>query len=150
MLFSSQTGHSLGGAVATLCAADYASYFLDPFVGQVTRIHLATFGSPRVGDKPFVQVRLQIIITSNYNKNRTRMNQSSCNVSNITSNNNKYRTRMNHLAMCRPKQAFRSFMVPGRPVFLTAHRYVNCHRELDIVDIVSIVPGRFFFFSKKL
>jgi hypothetical protein len=43
------TGHSLGGAVAALVAANIVEQKLsDP-----TNIHLYTFGQPRTGDKPF-------------------------------------------------------------------------------------------------
>lgn len=41
------TGHSLGGALATLCALDLAAHT------SFTSIHLFTFGSPRVGDPAF-------------------------------------------------------------------------------------------------
>lgn len=43
------TGHSLGGALATLCAVDIQFNFLDKFVECVT------FGSPRVGNKAFAE-----------------------------------------------------------------------------------------------
>jgi hypothetical protein len=42
------TGHSLGGAVATLCAAD-----LKYHLGQASKVELVTFGSPRVGNDDF-------------------------------------------------------------------------------------------------
>ncbi len=50
------TGHSLGGALATLCAADVAeSWAQAPEQRhQRPRIVLHTFGSPRVGDAVFV------------------------------------------------------------------------------------------------
>jgi hypothetical protein len=41
------TGHSLGGALATLAASDLACTFRDK------RIHCYTFGSPRVGNEAF-------------------------------------------------------------------------------------------------
>ncbi len=55
------SGHSLGGAVATLAAADFTTYFRDPIfplsisTHTLRQVHLMTFGSPRVGDKAFVQ-----------------------------------------------------------------------------------------------
>lgn len=49
------TGHSLGGALATLCAVDVAeSWAQAPPVQHPPRIVLHTFGSPRVGDATFV------------------------------------------------------------------------------------------------
>jgi triacylglycerol lipase len=44
------TGHSLGGALASLCAVDIAAN--TPFVSP----HLYTFASPRTGDPAFVKV----------------------------------------------------------------------------------------------
>lgn len=44
------TGHSLGGALATLCACDFAG---GAYAGRTV---LYTFGSPRVGDKRFVDL----------------------------------------------------------------------------------------------
>ncbi len=43
------TGHSLGGAVATLCAVDVQYNF----GGQLAELEVYTFGSPRVGNKGF-------------------------------------------------------------------------------------------------
>ena len=43
------TGHSLGGAVATLCAVDLQYNF-----GQQITLEAYTFGSPRVGNQAFV------------------------------------------------------------------------------------------------
>ncbi|KEG08384.1 putative lipase [Trypanosoma grayi] len=45
------TGHSLGGAMALLAAADLASQ--SSSVGAVPRIQLYTFGAPRVGNEEF-------------------------------------------------------------------------------------------------
>jgi hypothetical protein len=45
------TGHSLGGALATLVSAFLSSEYRQQACGQVM---LYTFGSPRVGDKPWV------------------------------------------------------------------------------------------------
>jgi alpha-beta hydrolase superfamily lysophospholipase len=47
------TGHSLGGALATLCAADVAESWARSPVQHRPRIVLHTFGSPRVGDAIF-------------------------------------------------------------------------------------------------
>ncbi len=47
------TGHSLGGAVATIAALDFANAFRAPS-SSIKRIHLCTMGSPRVGDSTFV------------------------------------------------------------------------------------------------
>ncbi|RKO91252.1 Alpha/Beta hydrolase protein [Blyttiomyces helicus] len=44
-------GHSLGGAVATLAAADAAKNFLTSF--SASNMYLVTFGSPRVGNPSF-------------------------------------------------------------------------------------------------
>jgi triacylglycerol lipase len=44
------TGHSLGGALATLCAADKAVY------SRIQSPETYTFGSPRVGDPTFASV----------------------------------------------------------------------------------------------
>jgi predicted lipase len=43
------TGHSLGGAIATLAAADIRKIDVDPW--YLTNTELFTFGSPRVGNK---------------------------------------------------------------------------------------------------
>jgi hypothetical protein len=45
-------GHSMGGALAHLCALDLATRF-GPEVGS--RTHLYTFGAPRVGNEPFAR-----------------------------------------------------------------------------------------------
>ena len=52
------TGHSLGGALATLCAVDVAANtsFNSP--------HLYTYGSPRVGDPDFATAFKQYLINS--------------------------------------------------------------------------------------
>ncbi|KAL6072124.1 Phospholipase A(1) DAD1, chloroplastic [Balamuthia mandrillaris] len=44
------TGHSLGGALATLCAVDLVAYGV---VTDPSRVSLYTFGAPRVGNKEF-------------------------------------------------------------------------------------------------
>ena len=44
------TGHSLGGAIATLCAFDLAKKY--PYL----KIKVITFGSPRVGNKKFMEI----------------------------------------------------------------------------------------------
>lgn len=46
------TGHSLGGALATLCALDLQFNF---FSAEPERIVLYSFGSPRVGNSAFRQ-----------------------------------------------------------------------------------------------
>ena len=45
------TGHSLGGALATLCAIDFRLTYNDRF-----NIELFTYGSPRVGNHSFVEL----------------------------------------------------------------------------------------------
>jgi len=47
-------GHSLGGALATLCAVDLQYNFSDRFVDE-NSVGCITFGSPRVGNKAFVE-----------------------------------------------------------------------------------------------
>lgn len=47
-------GHSLGGALATLCAVDLQYNFGDRLVGE-DAVECITFGSPRVGNKAFVE-----------------------------------------------------------------------------------------------
>jgi hypothetical protein len=54
------TGHSLGGALATLCAADLAELFppsppssLSSAAEDVVRVRCVTYGSPRAGDAHF-------------------------------------------------------------------------------------------------
>lgn len=42
------TGHSLGGAMATICASRLAATF------NINVVALYTYGSPRVGDQTFV------------------------------------------------------------------------------------------------
>ena len=46
------TGHSLGGALATLCALDLQYNFISD---KNIELQCITFGSPRVGDKAFVK-----------------------------------------------------------------------------------------------
>lgn len=48
------TGHSLGGAVATLCAFEFANRRNDD--GRSPRVIMMNFGAPRVGNKEFVRV----------------------------------------------------------------------------------------------
>ena len=45
------SGHSMGGAVATMAAAEFVSNL------QLDNVWLYTFGSPRTGDYSFTQVR---------------------------------------------------------------------------------------------
>jgi hypothetical protein len=52
------TGHSLGGALATLCAADLAELFPQPLSpasasDDIVRVRCVTYGSPRAGDARF-------------------------------------------------------------------------------------------------
>lgn len=47
-------GHSLGGALATLCAVDLQYNFGDRFTSQDS-VECVTFGSPRVGNQAFVE-----------------------------------------------------------------------------------------------
>lgn len=56
------TGHSLGGAVATLCAAD-----LKYHLGQASKVELVTFHSPRVGNEAFASFINFIFKTSETN-----------------------------------------------------------------------------------
>ena len=49
------TGHSLGGALATLAAADLAWHYVG------SQVNLYTFASPRVGDRDFVELFLSLI-----------------------------------------------------------------------------------------
>lgn len=58
------TGHSLGGAVATLCAAD-----LKYHLGQASKVELVTFGSPRVGNEAFAGFMNFIFKTSEADPN---------------------------------------------------------------------------------
>eukprot|EP00195_Chlamydomonas_chlamydogama_P017386 CAMPEP_0202911722 /NCGR_PEP_ID=MMETSP1392-20130828/55737_1 /ASSEMBLY_ACC=CAM_ASM_000868 /TAXON_ID=225041 /ORGANISM="Chlamydomonas chlamydogama, Strain SAG 11-48b" /LENGTH=78 /DNA_ID=CAMNT_0049602339 /DNA_START=20 /DNA_END=252 /DNA_ORIENTATION=- len=44
------TGHSMGGALAQLCALD-ARFYLN-----ISEVHSLTFGSPRVGNVAFQQL----------------------------------------------------------------------------------------------
>lgn len=53
------TGHSLGGAVATLCAADLKFH-----LGWSTKIELVTFHSPRVGNLGFASFMAHIFAMS--------------------------------------------------------------------------------------
>uniref|UniRef100_A0A061RNW9 Alpha beta-hydrolase n=1 Tax=Tetraselmis sp. GSL018 TaxID=582737 RepID=A0A061RNW9_9CHLO len=46
-------GHSLGGALASLCAAELAAGHLVP--GRSPEVHLMTLGSPRVGNEAFAE-----------------------------------------------------------------------------------------------
>ena len=49
------TGHSLGGALSTLCAADVAALF------PQSAVVMYNFGSPRVGNLKFVQMFNQLV-----------------------------------------------------------------------------------------
>ena len=48
------TGHSLGGALATLAAVDFVSTSTDP-MATAKKTSLITYGQPRVGDKGFAE-----------------------------------------------------------------------------------------------
>ena len=54
------TGHSMGGALSVLCAADLKYYF-EECCQTTLNIELYTFGSPRVGNTKFTS-----LLTSNY------------------------------------------------------------------------------------
>ena len=47
------TGHSLGGALATLCALDFR---LNPVPNYQPTIKVITFGAPQVGNEKFVEI----------------------------------------------------------------------------------------------
>jgi predicted lipase len=49
------TGHSLGGALATLCAVDIQYNFSTAFPVSEGRLTCITFGSPRVGNAMFAE-----------------------------------------------------------------------------------------------
>ena len=44
------TGYSYGGAIATLAVLD----IIEAGIAHASRVHLYTFGAPRVGDEAFV------------------------------------------------------------------------------------------------
>jgi len=48
------TGHSLGGAVATIAAARIDDFFTKAGKLPFSRLHLTTFAAPRVGDKGYL------------------------------------------------------------------------------------------------
>jgi len=48
------TGHSLGGAVATIAAARIDDFFTKAGKFPFSRLHLTTFAAPRVGDKGYL------------------------------------------------------------------------------------------------
>eukprot|EP00961_Rhodomonas_salina_P231734 3130713-Rhodomonas_salina.1 len=52
------TGHSLGGALATLCALDWAAGVAEP---RPTSVVIATFGKPHVGNGRFVELVLSSV-----------------------------------------------------------------------------------------
>jgi hypothetical protein len=45
----------MGAAVASLAAFHFATWF-EKTDGPIERLHLTSFGCPRVGNKPWVQV----------------------------------------------------------------------------------------------
>lgn len=49
------TGHSLGGALATICALDIKYNFYAKSVAPLARVSCVTFGSPKVGNRAFVE-----------------------------------------------------------------------------------------------
>lgn len=53
------TGHSLGGAIATLCAFEFANRLNE--VGKTPRIIMMNFGAPRLGNREFIDVYRQSI-----------------------------------------------------------------------------------------
>ncbi|TKR87351.1 hypothetical protein L596_011762 [Steinernema carpocapsae] len=54
------TGHSLGGAMATLCA----STLIHEGVAEITKTKLMTFGCPRVGDRAFADAHDALMLYS--------------------------------------------------------------------------------------